>query len=470
MLFNTGNFLIFFSIIFIIYWYCLGNSLKLQNLLLLLSSFIFYSVFSFRYLAILIIVILFNYFISNIIFSKKSERTSRFFYLLGLIGNLGLLIFFKYYNFFIDSFGLFALSENQSLNLHIDILVPLGISFYIFHAISYLIDLKRGNLLHNSNIVNFSLFFSFFPFLIAGPIERSNTLLPQFYVTKKFCYSTASIGLRIFIIGLAKKVIIADSISVLVDNIFNNYSQFNSSTLIIGAIGFSFQIYADFSGYSDMAIGISKLLGFELTNNFNYPYFSENLIQFWKKWHISLTNWFRDYLYIPLGGNKGSLIDKNTNIMIVFFISGLWHGASWNFILWGCLHGVSYIFLSNLKKPLIPNTTLFLKIIKILFTFIFVTLCWIPFRMHNFSDTCNYFRTILNFEKINLFFSVPNGISIFIYIIPLILYDFFNKYKLFIPSIFKTNNYKHFFYFLLTFLLFLYWSRNDHTNYIYFNF
>ena len=469
MLFNSTSFLLFFFIVFLVYWNILRNKLDLQNLLLLFSSLVFYSIFSLPYLGILIVVIFFNYLIASGIHLKKSEHSVRFFYLIGITGNLSLLLYFKYFQFILDIFYL-KNSVNNILKLGNNVIVPLGISFYIFHAISYLIDLKRGVFYHKYNIINFSLFFTFFPFLAAGPIERSNTLLPQFYIRRTFSYEKASSGLKQFILGLAKKVVVADSISVVVDNIFNNYSQFSGITLLIGAIGFSFQIYADFSGYSDMAIGMSRLLGFDLTNNFNFPYFSYNLVEFWKRWHISLTNWFRDYLYIPLGGNKGSIIHRNSNILIVFLLSGLWHGASWNFLFWGFINGIAYIFILNVKKSFFSNVSLPIKFLNVFITFIFVTLTWIPFRLHNLTDSYNYFISLTHINFKIIFNTIPNGISIFLYIIPIVIFDFFSKYKVYRIDLFEYKSFKHIFYFIISMLIFFFWGRNDFTNFIYFNF
>lgn len=461
--------MLFFLIVFFIYWNFSRNNIEFQNILLLSASLIYYSIFSFSYLVILIVVILFNYLIATGIHLKKSEHSVRFFYLIGIIGNLSLLIYFKYFQFLLEIFY-FNVLDYKILKVENNIIVPLGISFYIFHAISYLIDLKRGVFSHKNNIINFSLFFTYFPFLAAGPIERSTTLLPQFYVKRKFTYEKATSGLKQFIIGIAKKVIVANSISIVVDNIFNNYTQFSGITLLIGAIGFSFQIYADFSGYSDMAIGMSRLLGFELTYNFNFPYFSNNIVEFWKKWHISLTNWFRDYLYIPLGGNKISIVNRNINILIVFLLSGLWHGASWNFILWGFINGIAYIFVLNLKKSGSPNSITHFKILNVTITFLFVTITWIPFRLHNLADICSFFKILIHLDLKKIFNQIPNGISIFIYIIPLVIYDFFSKYRTYRLNFFDFKTSKYLFYFIISIIILLFWGRNDYSNFIYFNF
>lgn len=340
---------------------------------------------------------------------NDSEKKRTFWFWLSVIINLGFLGVFKYYNFFISSFaeGLAHLGINMNI-WTIKVILPVGISFYTFHGLSYVIDIYNKKIKAERNFVDYSLFVSYFPLLVAGPIERATHLLPQIKQKRTFKSEDAIRGIELMIWGFFKKVVIADSMSILVNRVYADPSSYNSTSLIIAAVAFSFQIYCDFSGYSDIAIGASKLLGIELIQNFNFPYLSRNIAEFWRRWHISLSTWFRDYLYIPLGGSKLSMLLSVRNVFIIFLVSGFWHGANWTFLIWGGIHALLFIpsFLagSNRKykedlvhhnKPL-PSAG---DIAQILVTFFFVTLAWIFFRAGTLTQAFHFFGNIIHNRK-----------------------------------------------------------------------
>ena len=332
MLFNSIDFAVFLPIVFIFYWWVTAKNLKLQNGLIVVSSLIFYGWWDWRFLSLLLFSSFVDYGIGLALKNENRAQKRKFLLCVSLFLNLGLLSFFKYFNFFIANFKSAFTFFGHSLDVpSLNIILPVGISFYTFQTLSYGIDVYRRKLEPTRDIVAFLAFVSFFPQLVAGPIERATHLLPQFYSKRVFNYDKAVDGLRLILWGFFKKIVIADNAALYVNDIFTNYTQYSGGTLILGAVLFAFQIYGDFSGYSDIAIGLARLFGFDLMRNFKYPYFSKNIAEFWKKWHISLTTWFRDYLYLPLGGNRGSLFFKIRNVFIVFLVSGFWHGAKWTF-------------------------------------------------------------------------------------------------------------------------------------------
>ncbi len=344
MLFNSIAFAIFLPITFILYWFVVNKNLKLQNFFLLVASYIFYGWWDWHFLSLIFISSLVDYLV-GLGLEQNSDKTKRKLLLYtSLLVNLGFLGFFKYFNFFIDSFiDLFAsigiVLQTRTLN----IILPVGISFYTFQTLSYTIDIYNNKLRPTKNIISFFAFVSFFPQLIAGPIERARNLLPQFNNKRKFVYKDAVDGMRQILWGLFKKVVIADNTAKYVDNIFSNYPEYSGSTLMLGAIFFAIQIYCDYSGYSDIALGTARLFGFNLMRNFAYPFFARDVGEFWRNWNISLSSWFRDYLYIPLGGSRGSHWFKLRNILIVFILIGLWHGSGWPYVAWGLLTGLYFI-------------------------------------------------------------------------------------------------------------------------------
>lgn len=313
--------------------------------------------------------------------------------------NLGLLGFFKYFNFFSESFAqAFTLFGRQADPFTLNIILPVGISFYTFQTLSYTIDVYRKRLEPTDDLLKFMAFVSFFPQLVAGPIERAKDLLPQFYQKRVFNYAASVDGMRQILIGLFKKVVIADNCAPIVNQIFENYTDYSGGVLFLGAVLFAFQIYGDFSGYSDIAIGVARILGFNLTRNFAYPYFSRDIAEFWRRWHISLSSWFKDYVYIPLGGSKGGKWMNIRNVFAIFLVSGFWHGANWTFIAWGGLNALLFLPLLLLKKNrnntgviapdrMLPSIREFLQISL---TFILVCFTWIFFRADDLSTALNY--------------------------------------------------------------------------------
>lgn len=425
MLFNSLDFAIFLPIVFFLYWFAFNKNLKVQNFFLLVASYIFYGWLDWRFLFLLCITSATDFFIGNQLEKSQQPTHRKTLLYLSLAFNLGSLGFFKYFNFFIDSFvSAFSFLGHPLEITTISIILPAGISFYTFQSLSYTIDIYRRQIKPTTSIIEFLSFVSFFPHLVAGPILKASYLLPQFKVHRTFHYETAIDGLRQMLWGLFKKMVIADNLAHYVDNIFGNYEQFNGLTLVFGAIYFSFQVYADFSGYSDIALGTAKLFGFRLMTNFKFPFFSRNIAEFWQRWHISLNSWFRDYLYIPLGGNRGTFLKNARNILIVFIISGLWHGANWTFILWGAFNAFYFLPILLFKKKA-PHSAVvaqgkFFPSIKELFqmicTFSLFAISLIWFRSSTITDAIEYFKILFQPTPI-----LENGIIGFEFIIPLLL-------------------------------------------------
>jgi alginate O-acetyltransferase complex protein AlgI len=434
VLFNSFEFFIFLPVVFILYWFIFKKTLRLQNILILVASYFFYGWWSYKFLGLLALSTLLDY-IYGFSVASPNRKKAKIFLWLSIINNLGILGVFKYYNFFAtqfqDALGSLGLQTNP---IFIHIVLPIGISFYTFHGLSYVFDIYRGKQKPVSNFIDYAVFVCFFPLLIAGPIERANHLLPQVQRKRSFDYTQATEGCRLIIWGLFKKIVIADGLAKIVDDIFNNYQDYNGLTLIIGAIGFSFQIYGDFSGYSDIAIGTAKLFGFELLSNFKFPYFSRDIAEFWRRWHISLSSWFRDYLYIPLGGSKEGKLKAVRNIFIIFILSGFWHGANWTFIAWGLIHACGFLPLlllnrnrTHSKEVVAYNRSLpnLRELSQMATTFSFVTLAWIFFRAKSIGLALGYLKHIFGclFNQPSQLFFLPGGKMIFLYIIPLILAD-----------------------------------------------
>ncbi len=436
MLFNSIEFAIFLPIIFGVYWFVCRKNIRAQNILLVIASYVFYGWWDWRFLGLIIFSSFVDYFV-GLEFSKNTSQTRRKrFLLLSITVNLGFLFYFKYSNFFIDSFAeAFTFLGHNINSERLNIILPVGISFYTFQTMSYSIDTYKRKLEPTKDLVPFLAYVSFFPQLVAGPIERATNLLPQFYSNRKFEYHNAINGMRQILWGLFKKVVIADNCAIYVNDIFANYTELNSSTLILGAILFAFQIYGDFSGYSDIAIGIAKLFGFKLMQNFAFPYFSRDVAEFWRRWHISLSTWFRDYLYIPLGGSRGSIYLKIRNTFIIFLVSGFWHGANWTFIIWGLLHAAYYLPLMVLNKNR-SNLSFddeksindyFKDIIKILFTFTITTFAWIFFRAEDLFHAIEYIKNILS----DTIFLKPEILptQLIIVILVFVVFEWKNRYK-----------------------------------------
>lgn len=403
MLFNSFSFLVFLPIVFFVHWF-FSRKLVFQNSSLLLASYVFYGSWDYRFLFLLLFSTLLDYFTALKIAGEKKQKIRKIWFWLSIGANLGILVLFKYYNFFIESFQAGLLKAGVSVNLStLNLILPVGISFYTFHGLSYIIDVYNKKAVASRNFIEYALFVCFFPLLVAGPIERASHLLPQLQKKRTFEYGKAVDGCRQILWGLFKKIVIADNCAIVVNGIFENYTAYPGSTLLVGAFLFAVQIYCDFSGYSDIAIGTAKLFGINLLRNFAFPYFSRSIAEFWRRWHISLSSWFRDYLYIPLGGSKGSKLKTVRNVIIIFVVSGFWHGSNWTFIAWGLLNAI-YILPSVLLQTNRNHLDIAAKggqlptmkeLLSIGFTFILTVLAWIFFRSQSLPEALDYLHSML---------------------------------------------------------------------------
>ncbi len=419
MLFNSIEFGFFLALVFCTYWLVLRGKTRSQNAFLLVMSYVFYGWWDWRFLSLIAFSSVVDFFVGLRMHRTEKPAARRLLLGVSLTVNLGLLFVFKYYNFFVDSFiGLFADFGIQLQPRTLHVILPVGISFYTFQTLSYTIDIYRRKIEPTRDWVTFFAFVSFFPQLVAGPIERASNLLPQFLKPRCFSYELAVDGGRQILWGLFKKVVVADNCALYVNEIFANYGQLSGGELLLGTVFFAFQIYGDFSGYSDIALGCAKLLGFRLMINFKYPYFSRDIAEFWRRWHISLSTWFRDYLYIPLGGSRGTTLLVLRNIFVIFLISGLWHGANWTFVVWGGLNALYFVPLFLFKQNrrnldtvaagrLLPSVR---EVFQILTTFLLTCLAWVFFRAENLSHALDYLGTLFtapflpeNFRYFNQF-------------------------------------------------------------------
>lgn len=403
MLFNSLEFSIFLPIVFLLYWFVFHKRLKYQNILIVIVSYIFYGWWDYRFLTLIALSTVVDFVIGKNLAKQNNHSIKKGLLWLSIGFNLLVLGFFKYCNFFIESFiDAFSLFGKNFQFEGLSIVLPVGISFYTFQTLSYTIDVYRNKIEPTHNFYSFAAFVSFFPQLVAGPIERASNLLPQFSKKRIFDYKKASDGVKQILWGLFKKILIADNCAEYVNYIFDNSDNLSGSTLLLGAILFAFQIYGDFSGYSDIAIGVARLFGFNLMQNFAFPYFSRNIGEFWRRWHISLSTWFRDYVYIPLGGSRGTKAQTIKNTLIIFLVSGFWHGANWTFIIWGCIHALLFLplILTNNNRnhlnivaqhQILPSIS---DSIKILFTFLLTVLAWVFFRAENVSQASQYIVNI----------------------------------------------------------------------------
>jgi alginate O-acetyltransferase complex protein AlgI len=406
MTFTSAQFVIFFSVFFLLYWTVFTKTVKLQNLFILAGSYAFYAYWDWRFLLLLIGSSIINYFLGIWIAKSKVEKHRNVLLWIGVMQGLGCLLFFKYYNFFLTSFISSFSAFHTSLGLHtLNIVLPLGISFYTFKTISYLLDIKKGKIEPTTDPIVYFSYISFFPSLLAGPIDRAKTLIPQLEIKREFNYAQASDGMRQVLWGVFKKVVIADNCAMFTNNVYDNYTTLPASSLLVAAFLYTIQLYADFSGYSDIAIGVSNLLGFKITRNFNYPFFAQNIADFWKRWHISLTSWLTDYVFTPLSiyfrdyGKLGLILA----IIINFTLCGIWHGANWTFVLFGFLHGCYFIPLivkGTLNKKIkangdrrLPSWTVFIKMGT---TFILVMLAFVIFRANKLTQAFDYYGKLFS--------------------------------------------------------------------------
>ncbi len=435
MLFNSLNFALFLPVVFLLYWFATGGSYKRQNMLLLIASYFFYACWDYRFLFLLMFSTLLDYFTGLKMDHSESKHGRRFWFWLSVIINLGFLGIFKYYNFFAESLAeaLFDVGIKSHF-WTLQVILPVGISFYTFHGLSYVIDIFNGKIKAEKNFVDYAVFVSFFPLLVAGPIERATHLLPQIQRTRTFDLTRGIDGMRQILWGLFKKIVIADSCAQFANMIFNDSASYSGGVLVLGALFFTFQIYCDFSGYSDIALGTARLFGVDLLRNFAFPYFSRDIAEFWRRWHISLSTWFRDYLYIPLGGSRGGTWMKVRNTFIIFLVSGFWHGANWTFIVWGFLNALyimpSILFNTNRNNlDIVAQGKLFpglKEFFQMLVTFLVTVFAWIFFRAESVHHAFTYIGSMFtglfdagNFKMTAHFLANEVGIAL-----PLLLGSF----------------------------------------------
>ena len=475
MLFNSFTFFVFLPIVFALYWFVLRTKLKAQNALILVASYVFYAWWDWRFLSLILFSTLLDFYLGKALGKSNSKKRSKSLLWTSLLVNLGFLGIFKYFNFFIDSWveawgGLGVDLELSTLS----IILPVGISFYTFQTLSYTIDVYRKELQPTHSLLNFAAYVAFFPQLVAGPIERATRLLPQFRQARTFSYQVAKSGVYLIIWGLFKKVVIADNCAFFVNQIFDNPDNFSSAELGLGAVLFAFQIYGDFSGYSDIAIGTARLFGFQLMTNFAFPYFSRDIAEFWRRWHISLSTWFRDYLYIPLGGSRVRRSLQVRNVLIIFLVSGFWHGANWTFIIWGALHALFFLPLLffKLNRKYLENDALqFQQILKIGFTFTIVCLAWIFFRANSLTEAFHYVYNITEFKSASLMYFIKS--SKFILLSTMILFSVFImlyfEFKAFRKQLVEVNLNRFSATFIITCIVLMGAFKNQ-ADFIYFQF
>ena len=460
----------------------MNRSYKLQNILLLVSSYFFYACWDWRFLFLLIFSTLLDYYTGIKMSEAQNQNSKKFWFWLSVSVNLGFLGVFKYYDFFATSFAEAVSNLGLQVNpFTLNVILPVGISFYTFHGLSYVIDIYKGRIKAEKNLIDYSVFVSFFPLLVAGPIERATHLLPQIQRERKFDYAQAVDGLKQILWGLFKKVVIADNCAKFANIIFDNYTDYSGSTLVLGAVFFAFQIYGDFSGYSDIALGTARLFGVDLLRNFAFPYFSRDIAEFWRRWHISLSTWFRDYLYIPLGGSKGGTWMKVRNTFIIFLVSGFWHGANWTFLVWGFLNALyimpSIIFNTHrdnlnivAQGKVFPTIKEFLSIVL---TFSLTVFAWIFFRSNNLEQAVHYISRIFSASL----FSVPVfkmmilSIPVLILVVLFLLVEWIGREQQYAIAKLFSNKPWFFrigFYYLILLIIFLFAGANQ--QFIYFQF
>lgn len=483
MLFNSIEYALFLPIVFAIYWIIgylhIGDALKLklQNTFVLIASYVFYGWWDWRFLLLIAFTSLCSWgsglLIKSSILNHKSS-ISKLWLTANIVINIGILAVFKYYDFFVTEFGrLFSISTD---NMLLKVILPVGISFYTFQALSYSIDVYRKKIEPTTDIVAFFAFIAFFPQLVAGPIERATNLLPQFLKNRTFQYGQAVDGLRQILWGLFKKMVIADTCAIYVNRIWETYEVQTSGVLILGAILFSFQIYGDFSGYSDIAIGTAKLFGINLMRNFNSPYFSRDIAEFWRRWHISLTTWFRDYVYIPLGGSRVSKVKIIRNTFVIFLVSGLWHGANWTFLAWGAFHALLFLplILSGRNRRYTDQPVTWRHVPQIVCTFVLVVFSWILFRAESISQAWQYICGIAgqNTETVRFVMHSWEYIPLILTIVFMIGIEWINRAETHSFAIQQTisNQWLRRILYVAVVLMILYLGQFHYNQFIYFQF
>ena len=488
MLFNSIQFALFLPIVFLLYWFVFDRfiskseyQLRLQNAFVVVASYVFYGWWNWRFLLLIAFTSFCSWGSGLLIGKAESRKKAKAWMWLNIILNLGILATFKYYDFFVTEFArLFNISTEGLL---LKVILPVGISFYTFQALSYSIDVYRGKIEPTKDIIAFFAFISFFPQLVAGPIERATNLLPQFLKKREFDYDTAVDGMRQILWGLFKKIVVADNCAVYVDQVFSTYTEQTGSTLLLAAIFFTFQIYGDFSGYSDIAIGTAKLFGIKLMRNFNVPYFSRDIAEFWRRWHISLTTWFRDYVYIPLGGSRVSKAKVVRNTFIIFLLSGFWHGANWTFIAWGAYHAVLFLpLILTGKNRKYTNQIAEGRVLptwkeagQMLLTFFLAVFGWIIFRAESIEVAWEYFQGMLQFGTIKAFyrfFTWPGMWPANLFIIIMLTIEWLTRKEEHSFSLQKLNTNKWVWrtiYIIIALIIFWY-GQFDSNQFIYFQF
>jgi alginate O-acetyltransferase complex protein AlgI len=485
MIFNSLAFFFFFTSFFFLYWFIFNKSVKHQNLILLLGSYFFYAWADWRFLSFLIAVSALNYFLG--IYIEKENKYKRLLVYIGLIQGIGGLVFFKYYNFFITSFNdvFHSLSINLDLRT-LNIIIPLGISFFTFRTISYILDVDKGKIKATKDWVVFFNYISFFPSILSGPIDRAKLFVPQLEKKRVFIYSQAVDGMRQILWGFYKKIVVADNCAIITNQIFDNYQSLSGSSLLLGAFLYSIQVYADFSGYSDMAIGFSRLIGFNVTKNFDYPFFSQNIAEFWKKWHISLTSWLTEYLFTPLSiafrdyGKLGLILA----VLINFTIIGMWHGANWTYVLFGLLHGCFFIPLilngtmnkkkKTAKEKLLPSIREF---INMLGTFTIVLFSFVIFRVQTIAQAIDYYSRLFSrsmFSFPNITTGKLNAVVTLFFITLMFIIEWFNREQQFgiqFVGLKWSKSIRWSFYISLILMVFYFFISSDtNQQFIYFQF
>jgi len=489
MLFNSLSFTLFLPVVFLLYWYGTRGNFKLQNILLLFSSYFFYACWDYRFLFLLMFSTLLDYFTGLKMDASHTKQIKKFWFWLSVIINLGFLGVFKYFNFFAESFAdALSIVGIEASFWTLQVILPVGISFYTFHGLSYVIDIYNGKIKAEKNFIDYAVFVSFFPLLVAGPIERATHLLPQIQRHRTFDFSKAVDGLRQILWGLFKKIVIADSCAQYANLIFNNSDSYSGAILVLGALFFTFQIYCDFSGYSDIALGTARLFGIELLRNFSFPYFSRDIAEFWRRWHISLSTWFRDYLYIPLGGSKGGTLLKVRNTFIIFIVSGFWHGANWTFIIWGFLNALyimpSILFNTNRNNLDIVAQGKYLpslkELMQMLITFSVTVLAWIFFRAESMGHAWRFLKNMFaglfrssDYSKTVQFFKTEIGFIIPFLILFFIIIEWLgreHKYAIENWGFKFSKPIRWAFYYGLLLLIFYYAGSGTEQEFIYFQF
>lgn len=477
MQFNSLEFLIFLPLVFILYW-ALKRSLRWQNLLIVVASYVFYGWWNPKFLILIAVTTVCSYTAGRLMSSTKedSRGKAKLINAANIILNLGILAVFKYYNFFVASFA--EIFDLDASSISLNVVLPVGISFYTFQALSYSIDVYKGKIEATRDLVEFAAYISFFPQLVAGPIERATNLLPQFQKSRHFEYTLATDGMRQMLWGFFKKLIVADNCAEFANYVFDSYHEasIGGITMFLGAVAFSFQIYGDFSGYSDIAIGTAKLFGINLKRNFNVPYFSRDIAEFWHRWHISLNTWFVDYVYIPLGGSREGMPKTIRNTFAIFLLSGLWHGANWTFVAWGAYHALLFVPLIILKKnrrfmdvvaadSVLPS---FKECLQMGSTFILAVLGWIIFRADNIAMAWDYIVTMIS--SITRYYPLGNHLIDFVYIAILLVIEWVSRNQshalAFVPIKWQWLR-------LLIYAIFFIWvyvNRGNQVTFIYFQF